>query len=86
MTETKRIRLKEVITEIGIMRSFDADLFSAVMRVDQNTAYHWMRRNTGKFFPSAPDVRLVTWIYSNRLGGMFVPRDQEIRGMTYDLM
>lgn len=86
MTESKRIRPTAVIAEIGIMRSFDADLFSAIMRVDVNTAYHWMRRNTGRTFTTAPHTKLVTWVYNNRLEGMFIPLGQEIRGMSYDLV
>lgn len=82
MTEkrAKRIDDDAVIARMGKMQTFNASVFAVLMDVEHNSAYQWIKRNTGKSVGKDKDT-LISWTYDNRLGAMIIPRDQLISGL-----
>lgn len=77
----RRIDTNLVIEKLGKMHPFNASLMGVMLRIGNDTAYHWIWRNTGKILGREKDL-LISWVYENKLYGMFVPKNFEIRGMN----
>ena len=80
MTEKKkRIKGDDIIARVGKMQSFSSTMLSSIVGMEQNTAYHWIRRNTGKKIGKDFDL-LISWIHDDKIHGMFIPEGQKING------
>ncbi len=82
MTEkrAKRIDDNAVIARMGKMQTFNASVFAVLMNVEHNSAYQWIKRNTGKRIGDDGDL-LISWTYDNRVNAMIIPDGQEIEGI-----